>query len=176
VSLALQEYPGRKNPLDGVKKSQLSPDNPDGGTGMFQYFLKVCAADRGHHTHVGQHCVRHPRSYLVSNMRNVQAVPTTYVDVRNNTIPTYQYSVTEYFKVRGDCSCCPAAHQAVNGVMSVCLCENRKQVHVLSCSTLIWRLDRTSQVSLVTAGRPYPCTRSKYTYANCICCYTSSRA
>jgi len=28
-----------------------------------------------------------------------QVVPTLYTDVRNNTISTNQYSVTEYFKV-----------------------------------------------------------------------------
>lgn len=61
-----KDYPGRKNPLDGVRKMQVIRENPGGGTGMFQYFLK--------------------------------AVPTTYINVRNSTIPTYQYSVTEYFK------------------------------------------------------------------------------
>ncbi len=46
----------------------------------------------------------------------MQAVPTTYVDVRNNTIPTYQYSVTEYFKVRA-----PAALQLSPAAASGCV-------------------------------------------------------
>lgn len=40
----LQDYPGRKNPLDGVSKMQATRENPGGGTGMFQYFLKVSDA------------------------------------------------------------------------------------------------------------------------------------
>jgi hypothetical protein len=110
VSWSLQEYPGRKNPLDGVKKSQLSPDNPDGGTGIFQYFLKVCNTCSGSHLLSEEASIHHPRLGSTSNVQNVQAVPTTYVDVRNNTIPTYQYSVTEYFKVRAPAavtSCVP---------------------------------------------------------------------
>lgn len=73
---------------------------------MFQYFLKVCHNDSGSHMLSEQAFIQYPRLDLASNMRMMQAVPTTYVDVRNNTIPTYQYSVTEYFKVS---ACSPAA-------------------------------------------------------------------
>ncbi|KAK9808956.1 hypothetical protein WJX72_006989 [[Myrmecia] bisecta] len=61
-----EEYPGMKNPLDGVTVQQVSNINPTGATGMYQYFLKV--------------------------------VPTIYTDIRNKTISSNQFSVTEHFK------------------------------------------------------------------------------
>lgn len=36
-----QEYPGMKNPLDGVDVPRVNPHNPSGATGMYQYFLKA---------------------------------------------------------------------------------------------------------------------------------------
>ncbi|KAI3431420.1 hypothetical protein D9Q98_004473 [Chlorella vulgaris] len=59
-----REYPGMRNPLDGVAVKQ-SPTE-DETSGLYQYFLKV--------------------------------VPTTYVDLRNRTIHTNQFSVTEHFR------------------------------------------------------------------------------
>ncbi|PSC71879.1 Endoplasmic reticulum-Golgi intermediate compartment 3 [Micractinium conductrix] len=59
-----KEYPGMRNPLDGVKvRQELSQaDN----SGLYQYFLKV--------------------------------VPTSYANLRNNTIYSNQFSVTEHFR------------------------------------------------------------------------------
>lgn len=36
-----EDYPGMKNPLDGVKVAKSNPQNPQGKTGAYQYFLKV---------------------------------------------------------------------------------------------------------------------------------------
>lgn len=60
-----REYPGMRNPLDGVDVPQPAP-RFEGGTGAFQYFVKV--------------------------------VPTSYTTLRNSSIVTNQYSVTESFK------------------------------------------------------------------------------
>ena len=174
MSLSLQEYPGRKNPLDGVKKSQLSPDNPDGGTGMFQYFLKVCHNDSGSHMLSNQATTEYPQLDLASTMR-MQAVPTTYVDVRNNTTPTYQYSVTEYFKVSAPAvlQLAPAARQVVEGGMGPHPYEVQDGLRVLCCSTLIWLPDRTSQVSKDIAGQSCTvCTESIHQmHVDRECCY-----
>ena len=35
------DYPGRKNPLDGVVIPKVNHHNRDGKTGAYQYFLKV---------------------------------------------------------------------------------------------------------------------------------------
>jgi hypothetical protein len=126
--LVLQEYPGRRNPLDGVKKNQLSPENPDGGTGMFQYFLKVWAL-----TFLAPHACQmevYP-SVRLSNiicllLWRLQAVPTTYVDMRNNTIPTYQYSVTEYFKVMT--CCCLSLLQSTSRDARIDACAKQSAV------------------------------------------------
>ena len=66
---------------------------------------------------------------------NVQAVPTTYVDVRNNTIPTYQYSVTEYFKVRATAAD-PAARQIVEGEMECMPVWKLRQVACVCAAAL----------------------------------------
>ena len=36
-----KSYPGMRNPLDKVNARMLHNQNPEGKTGMFQYFLKV---------------------------------------------------------------------------------------------------------------------------------------
>lgn len=36
-----QDYPGMTNPLDNVRVPKFNLHNPDGRTGMYQYFLKV---------------------------------------------------------------------------------------------------------------------------------------
>ena len=36
-----KDYPGMRNPLDKVNARMLHNQNPEGKTGMFQYFLKV---------------------------------------------------------------------------------------------------------------------------------------
>ncbi|KAK9867486.1 hypothetical protein WJX84_005721 [Apatococcus fuscideae] len=59
-------YPGMRNPLDKVNARMLHNQNPEGKTGMFQYFLKV--------------------------------VPTSYTDIKNQTVSTNQFSVTEHFR------------------------------------------------------------------------------
>ena len=38
-----EDYPGMKNPLDKVRVAKFNVHNPDGRTGMYQYFLKVRA-------------------------------------------------------------------------------------------------------------------------------------
>lgn len=37
-----KEYPGMHNPLDHVRVPRANHKNPEGSTGMHQYFLKVC--------------------------------------------------------------------------------------------------------------------------------------
>ena len=67
-----QEYPGLKNPLDGVIVKQPDRDlpqlDPSGipSGGIYQYFLKV--------------------------------VPTSYTTLSNSTIASNQYAVTEHFR------------------------------------------------------------------------------
>ncbi len=34
-------YPGMHNPLDHIDVPRINPRNPEGSTGMYQYFLKV---------------------------------------------------------------------------------------------------------------------------------------
>jgi hypothetical protein len=34
-------YPGMHNPLDHIDVPRVNPRNPEGSTGMYQYFLKV---------------------------------------------------------------------------------------------------------------------------------------
>lgn len=64
-----REYPGMKNPLDGVQVQQMAINQDPSGKatgGLFQYFLKV--------------------------------VPTTYITLANSSIYSNQYSVTEHYR------------------------------------------------------------------------------
>ncbi|KAK9219608.1 hypothetical protein WN943_008254 [Citrus x changshan-huyou] len=77
-----EHFPGVVNPLDGVRWTQETP------SGMYQYFIKLCA--------YAANILTSLPSFMVVIF--VPVVPTVYTDVSGHTIQSNQFSVTEHFR------------------------------------------------------------------------------
>ncbi|KAH9756637.1 Endoplasmic reticulum vesicle transporter protein [Citrus sinensis] len=71
-----EHFPGVVNPLDGVRWTQETP------SGMYQYFIKLCAYTAN----------------ILTSLPSFMVVPTVYTDVSGHTIQSNQFSVTEHFR------------------------------------------------------------------------------